>query len=372
VFRAIPSTQTGAHIIAPTAPIVKQDHDIVPVSFRNLITEHPNLRPAVIDGILRKGEIVNFIADSKAGKSWMGGGLAWSVVTGTPWLSHDVTQGRVLIIDNELHPETLASRLESIRMKMMIDEEEYGDKLDVVALRGMSLDIHTMNLRLAAIKPDQYSLIVLDALYRAIPEGTSENDNAQMMAIYNKLDYYASIWGAAIVVIHHTSKGAQGDKKITDMGAGAGAINRAADSIVSIRQHEDPELSVLECKTRSFRAPEAVSIRFDWPLWTAVAKAAEVKKSGRQSKEDLEKADKADSDALLEKIPVAKPIQQNKLFEQFDFGVGKCKRLVGGLVRAEKIKIHRKRKAGGKRQLVFYSKTESDSASDSACNSGTT
>ena len=76
---------------------------IQPLSIANLIESNPNMRPVVVDGVLRRGETANIIAAAKVGKSHLAGGLAWCIVTGTPWLSHDVTKGRVLVIDNELH-----------------------------------------------------------------------------------------------------------------------------------------------------------------------------------------------------------------------------------------------------------------------------
>jgi hypothetical protein len=345
---------------------------ISPISFGTLIDNNPTMRPVVIDGILRRGETANIIAAAKVGKSFLAGNLAWSIATGEPWLTHDVVKGRVLIIDNELHPETLASRLLRIALDMQIDVNEFGNEIDVICLRGQNIDIHQIQSRLATIQPGEYAFVVVDALYRTLPEKTSENDNAQMMAIYNRLDYYAQAWDCAIGVIHHASKGAQGDKSLTDVGSGAGSISRAADTHIVIRPHENPELSVLECVTRSFKSPEPVSVRFDWPLWSAVAVAPEVKRVGRQSQEGQAKADAEATEQLLAKIPLQpKAVQQNKLFEQFPFGVPKCSRLVGKLVQAGDVKIHRKRRKGSKRTYVFYTRTELDSSpSDSNSNSG--
>ena len=275
---------------------------IHPVAIGDLIDNYPDLRPVVVEGILRRGETANIIAAAKVGKSHLVHGLAWCIATGAPWQSHEVTQGRVLIIDNELHPETLANRLYRIATAMQIDYREYRDSLTVIPLRGQNIDIHAIEHRLATIQPGTYSLAIVDALYRTLPVGTSENDNAAMMAIYNRLDHYAATWDCAIAVVHHASKGAQGDKSLTDVGSGAGAISRAADTHLVIRPHEDPELSVLECVTRSFKSPEPVSIRYEWPLWEAVSTNPEVKKTkspngDRQAKNDQD-ADEAVSEAL--------------------------------------------------------------------------
>lgn len=344
---------------------------IKPLSMRNLIDGYPELRPVVIEGILRRGETCNIIAAAKIGKTYLVYLLAWCIVTGMSWLSHAVTKGRVLIIDNELHPETLAHRLDWIANKLMINRSDYADTIDVITLRGQNIDINYIEYRLATIEPGTYSLVIIDALYRTLPTGTSENDNAMMMAIYNKLDYLAKQWDCAIAVVHHSSKGQQGDKAITDVGAGAGSISRAADTHIVIRQHENPELSVMECKTRSFKSPDPVSIRFDCPLWEAVTADPTVKQTGRQAQEAKAKEDKADSEAMLAKIPRSpKAIQQNKLFDQFPHGVGRAKRLIGMLVQAEKIRIRKKAKSGGTRKLVFYSQNQCSSEGSSEGNSG--
>lgn len=336
---------------------------IDPVSICDLIRDNPDLRPVVIDGVLRRGETANIIASPKVGKSFLAGNLAWSIADGRPWLSHTVTQGKVLIIDNELHPETLASRLYHIATEMQIDATE-NDSIDVICLRGQNIDIHALEARLSAIEPGTYTLAIVDALYRTLPIGTSENDNAAMMAIYNRLDHYAAKWDAAIAVVHHSSKGAQGDKSVTDVGSGAGAISRAADTHIVIRPHEQPELCVLECVTRSFKSPEPVSIRFEWPVWEAVTTVAEVKRVGRQSGEQQAKEDATARLEILDAIPtLPKRIQQKKLREKFSFGVGKFDRLIGGLVQSKQVKISRKKQ--GRLTFVYYSKLASDSGNDS-------
>lgn len=300
----------------------------------------------------------------------MGGNLAWSVATGTPWLGHDVIRGRVAIIDNELHPETLRHRLYRIATELMIDIDDHRDAIDVYPIRGRGLDIHGIRHAIRDIEPGTYDLVILDALYRTIPEGTSENDNAAMMAIYNRLDDYASKWDCAIAVVHHASKGGQGEKSITDVGAGAGSISRAADTHIIVRPHEDDGLSVMECVTRSFKSPDPVSIKFDWPIWSTVGAEPEVRKPGRREATEQAKQDKEASAAILREIPMApKGIQQKLLFERFDFGVGKATRLVGALVREKAVKITRRRKKGGKQTFVFYSRLdvaeENDSGNDS-------
>lgn len=271
-----------------------------PVGVGDIITRNPNLRPVVIDGLLRIGETANLIAASKTGKSFLAVGLAWSIATGRPWLGHQVEQGRVLILDNELHPETLASRLDAVARAMQIDFQEHADDIEVLSLRSMGIDLLSLQHKLA-IEPGRYKLIAVDALYRFIPQGTSENDNAQMMRLYNKLDELAAAWQTAIVIVHHSSKGDQAGKAVVDVGSGAGAISRAADTHLTIRPHSRDRLAVLESVCRSFKSPEPVSLKYEYPLWEAVAVDPELRKP-KATHEDKQRLADQEVDVAVSKL----------------------------------------------------------------------
>ncbi len=331
---------------------------IEPVSISDLIRDNPDLRPIVIDGVLRRGETANIIASPKVGKSFLAGNLAWCIADGRPWLSHKVAQGKVLVIDNELHPETLASRLYRIAMEMQIDAAS-SDAIDVICLRGQNIDIHAIELRLALIEPGTYTLAIVDALYRTLPIGTSENDNAAMMAIYNRLDHYAAKWDAAIAVVHHSSKGAQGDKSVTDVGSGAGAISRAADTHIVIRPHEQPDLCVLECVTRSFKSPEPVSIRFDWPVWEAVQTVAEVKRVGQRREEKTAQDDKEADKLLIEAIE-KKHLSESQLVRTTGMGPSRVSRAIGRAVAAGAVTQKNVKRQG--RRVAIYIATATPTA----------
>jgi hypothetical protein len=324
-----------------------------PIAFGDLIQQHPALRPVLIEGLLREGETCNIIASPKVGKSFLAGNLAWSVATGVPFLGRKVQQGRVLILDNELHPETLAARLDHIASGMLLSECD-RDQLDVISLRGRYASVGSLGQSIE-VEPGQYSMIVLDALYRSLPDGTNENDNAAMMAVYNELDALAARWRAAIVVVHHSSKGDQSGKGVTDVGSGAGSISRAADSHLVIRPHDDGQQCVLEAVCRSFPPVEPVSIRFDWPVWYATTAEPIVKRPGRQDTAAQESADRKAVQEILNLIPgEPKTIQQSTLKAQLGYGANKFNRLTGQLFKQGKIKEVRKRKKGGKKHYVFY------------------
>ena len=110
-------------------------------------------------------------------------------------------------------------------------------------------------------------MIGIDALYRALPRDCEENSNENMRDIYNLIDQYAEQTKAAFVLVHHSSKGNQSEKSVTDTGSGAGAISRAADAHCIIRPHEESDCAVMDCRIRSGAQPAPLGLRWSYPLW---------------------------------------------------------------------------------------------------------
>lgn len=223
-------------------------------------------RPYVINKLLRVGEVMNLVAAPKTGKSYMVYNLALALSTSGEWLGYSARADlNVLIVDNELHEEELAHRVKAVSDSMGCKPI---DRLHFTCLRGSNVDIDALNKKLDEVGAGRFDIIVIDALYRILPKGASENDNASMTSIYNKLDAIADKNSAAVIVVHHTTKGSQAEKGVTDVGSGAGSIARAADTHLVIRQHAEDGHCVIEAVTRSGKAPDAVTARFDYPLWS--------------------------------------------------------------------------------------------------------
>lgn len=240
-----------------------------PIPLGTLKRRFPEMRPVLIDGFLRIGETMNIIAAPKTGKSWLVTQLCVCVASGTDWFGHVCTPGRVLVIDNELHEETSANRIplvvEAMR-KANPSLPNVDDMIDVWNLRGKWKSIADLSVWLPRFKEAGYRMIVVDAFYRALPKDTDENDNGSIAGIYNLIDTFARQIGCSFVLIHHTSKGNQSQKSITDVGAGAGSQSRAADTHLILREHKDDGFLVLEAVVRSFPRQEPVVLRKAFPL----------------------------------------------------------------------------------------------------------
>lgn len=252
-----------------SAPVVYRSRSRI-VSLRDLRAQHPEMRPFVIDGLLRRGEIMNIIAAPKYGKSWLGIDLTMAIIQGGKWFNRFQTSaGRVLIIDNELHEETISFRADLVTKAkhVGVSMDYVDDRIDYISLRGKLVDLDGLAQEIQYIRPGEYRLIILDAFYRFLPPKCDENDNGQIANLYNKLDMYASQADAAICLIHHTSKGGQAGKQVTDVGAGAGVQSRATDTHLVLRPHKDTTAVSIQAAVRSFKSPDPFCARFKFPIW---------------------------------------------------------------------------------------------------------
>lgn len=280
-------------------PISPKAAKIEILTLDDLEKTYPQEREPVLDGLIRVGSVMNVIAAPKVGKSFIASNLAFKLATSDNFLGFPIVRkGKTLVVDNELHRETLSQRYRNTREAMKVPHERRG-MLEFMPLRGIPCDIDRLRESLKHVEPGTYSAIILDAFYKLIPHGVSENDNAQMGGIYTQLEAMANELATAIIVIHHSSKGFQGDKALSDIGAGAGVISRSVDAHVVIRPHEQQGYCVFEALVRSFKQPEPRTIKFDYPIWSLVddveAKVAQPKPAGASKKESEE----ADADQLV-------------------------------------------------------------------------
>jgi len=242
---------------------------LTPVSLVDLLASHPNLRPPVVHGLLRQGETMNIVSPPKVGKSWLVLDLALSAASGRPWLdTFETDPGDVLILDNELHGETLANRIPKVAAARGIDLTVVGQRVFVQTLRGSLMDFFSLESYFRALEPKKFKLVVLDAMYRFMPRGGDENDNGTITGVYNAIDRYADLLGCSFVLIHHTSKGNQSGKALTDVGAGAGSQSRATDTHLILRPHEEDDAVVLEAAVRSWPPVLPRCLRWTFPVWT--------------------------------------------------------------------------------------------------------
>ncbi len=296
---------------------------------------HPDPIPVVVDGLFREGDVVNVVAAPKAGKSWLGYGLGLSIVTGRPWLNtFPTTQGRVLLIDNELQPKTIDERWRRVAEAMGLRPEDLKpENLEIWPLRNNMRTLEELRHELETYEPGYFRAIIFDAKYRFATPGASENDNAAETEVYNLLNRIAAHTRAALVLIHHTSKGDQSTRSVTDVGAGAGAQSRAADCHLVLRPHEEEGAVVLDAAVRTFAPIKPVVLRFEYPVWVAAPDLSSTALKGVVNRNDLRQAERdRDSKERVLAILQGGAATSTKIRAETGWGPDRVKRLLAILV----------------------------------------
>ncbi len=284
------SPSTAPHPALPTEASVAPA--LQPLTVRELMGQFPQLRKPVIHGLLREGETMNLIASPKTGKSWLVTDLALAIATGRDWLGQfRCERGEVLILDNELHQETSAHRIPKVAMARGVPVDAYADRVWVQNLRGCLQDVFSLGEYFRGLEPGRFKVIVLDAFYRFMPRDMDENDNGTMASLYNHIDRYADQLGCCFVLIHHTTKGNQSAKSVTDVGAGAGSQSRATDTHMVLRPHEEDDAVVLDAAVRSWPPVSPRCLRWSFPIWSPADDLDPVQLKGDGGKKRSEKKD---------------------------------------------------------------------------------
>lgn len=241
-------------------------------SLRQMATYYPGLKVPTVEGLVRRGEVCNLIAKPKVGKSWLAYSLAVSVAGGLNWLNRFSCQrGKVLFIDCELQRHTIASRFCHVVQAMGLQDSGVEDRIIVYSLRGFEVpefkdekkDVKWIAKNLSG----NFEMVIIDPVYRLFPEGASENDPGATEETWRAAATFARKTNAAVVLVHHATKGDQSSKDITDVGSGSGMQSRAADTHLILRQHEEGNCVVMDAETRSFPPIEPVVLRWSYPLW---------------------------------------------------------------------------------------------------------
>ena len=197
--------------------------------------ELPQLRPALIDGVLRQGHKMQISAPSKAGKSFLLIELAAAIATGKSWLDMPCRAGKVLYINLEIDDASFNNRVYKVCTAAGYDLETVAENLILWHLRGhaMQLDelLEPLRQKVKALSVD-LEAIIIDPVYKL---GLGDENSAEAVGGFcNQVDKLSESTGAAVIYAHHHSKGAQGRKSSIDRASGSGVFARDPDAILSM------------------------------------------------------------------------------------------------------------------------------------------
>lgn len=228
------------------------------------LLSNPNLPVPceIVHGLLHRGTKGVLASSSKAGKTWVLLDLALSIATGTRFLKWPTTQGRVLFVNFEIQRAFIKDRLRIIKERKGLDNL---DNLEVWTLRGQTADFEdVLEEMIARTKDHNYSLIVLDPIYKAMV-GRSENAASGVSVLCHNLEQVAVETGAAVVFAHHFSKGSQANKAIMDRMSGSGVFARDSDTIITLTQHVEDNCYSVEMILRNLPPQPPFVVQWDFP-----------------------------------------------------------------------------------------------------------
>lgn len=264
------------------------------------IFEPPSENEPIVEGLIRRAEVGQITSVPKAKKSWMMLQKALAVCSGQDWLGRKTTRGKVLLLDNELRWNTIANRASRVARRMSVSQSDIDERFEFIALRGTDFRFGEIESQLERILTTDHVLLIADAKYRFYGE-LEENSNTDNTIFHNAVDRWSQRFNIAVQLVHHSSKGTQSDKAITDVGAGGGAQSRATDCYTVLREHEQDGLFVMESELRTFAKPEPVTLRFDFPLWEVDHETEpELKKSPTRNEQRQQQAAKDKATAILQ------------------------------------------------------------------------
>jgi hypothetical protein len=325
--------------------ITVTDNSLDPEDLVTFATRYDSLRPILLAGLLRRTEVMNVIAAPKVGKSWAMINLALCVATGTDWLGFPVQcPGRVLYLDNELDQGLIADRFKIVARALGIHWSSLRGRITIKSALGTGTTLSHLPALLHKYETGTYSLCVLDALYKLWPPGINENDNAAVTKCYENLALLGRSKNMAIALVHHASKGNQSEKSSTDVGSGAGAISRAADTHLVLREHDTPGRAVLTLSVRSFPETDShvprggLTLERTGGIWTALPDTPAVLANPQATKQ---REDDNETDLRVREVleVLEDPSSLANLAAQCGYGREKVRRSVSRLIGTGEIEI---------------------------------
>lgn len=251
-----------------TGHAAEPEPTITPIDLVELWNQYPSQNEPIIDGLLRRGQVGNLVSTSKAYKTYLVLGLAITTAKGGQWLDRfPCAQGRSLIIDMELQHPDIVRRTKEIAAAMHCGPDDLRGTVEVVPLRGKMGNINALEKLLLSKRPREFSLVIIDPLYKCYPDPFDENSNAQMTLLYQRFERLAEYLQCALLIVHHGTKGNQSEKRVVDVGSGASAQSRSADCHIAIREHDVEGAVVFDARVRSFPPADPLVLRWEYPLW---------------------------------------------------------------------------------------------------------
>lgn len=259
-------------------------------------------RQFIVDGLIKRGDLVLLAGRPKSGKSWLLLQLAQAIDTGGQFLGRAATKGCVLFIALEDGERRIHERLHIRKWRPVSARFSF----DMFPLNGDGLK----QIRASA---EPFDVIFLDT-FRAACGGADENSNSEMGLLAQALADIAHETQKTVIVAHHTRKGGSDDP--FELIRGAGAIRAAYDiGLLVERKGKEPE-AVLRVESRDVQV-EDMTIRFEssagWTYEGDDRRIEQIRAGRRAVKAIMELGDGQTTEAIAQHLKISKQAARQQL-----------------------------------------------------------
>lgn len=221
-------------------------------------------RETLVNGLIKRGEIMTLQAPTKVGKTFqlMHMALAWS--HGKEYLGFKAARPlSILFIDPELLQDEGEFRMRWVATNVLLETPAIG-QVSYVNLRGKPLmstpdPWHALTTSLYEIlKKQTFDLIIIDSIYQ-FQGDRDPNASNEVVRMMNQLKTVTEANGKpSVIYVHHFAKGNPAAKTGLDRAAGSYAFNAAADSIVVVSPHQEKDHYCIEFFLRHHKSPASI------------------------------------------------------------------------------------------------------------------
>ncbi|MBQ6391536.1 MAG: AAA family ATPase [Eggerthellaceae bacterium] len=243
-----------------------------------------NIPPDVADlleGRLAFGGKMILSAPSKADKSWLAINLAETIAVGGKLLGVQARKGRVLYVNLEVRRAKFYRRLLAVAEARGYNLDEVSANLDVINMRGFYRGpeeferiVMSEAYSMEDVAGEPYACIVVDPLYKL---NFDENKAQDVGKVCEAIDHLAEEFDAAIIQVHHHSKGPKHERAAIDRASGSGVLGRDPDCILDILEVFPPSGEecaygdeirgfIFEWSLRDYKTPPNQRVLYKWPI----------------------------------------------------------------------------------------------------------
>lgn len=267
-------------------------------------------RQFIVDGLIKRGDLVLLAGRPKSGKSWLLLQLAQAIDTGVSFLGKATTKSSVLYLALEDGDRRIHERLHIRKWR----PASACFAFDLLPLGGDGLQ----QLKVGAAA---FDVVIIDT-FRAACGGADENSNGEMGLLAQSLADFAHDTQKTIIVAHHTRKGDSDDP--FELIRGAGAIRAAYDTgLLLQRKGKEPE-AVLRVESRDVQV-EDMTIKFDsttgWTYEGDDTRIDEIRAGRKAVKALREMGDGQTTEAIAQHLGISRQAANQQLINAERDGV---------------------------------------------------